>query len=108
MVGDRWSLVIMRDLINGKSKFGDLLNSPERITTSVLADRLERLTSVGLIDAKPYQESPVRLAYGLTEKGEAMLPVLQEICRWANRFVPDTWPAPETFMDRRMPAASRS
>ena len=107
IVGDRWSLVIVRDLINGKSRYGDFLASPERITTSVLADRLERLAASGLIEAHPYQENPLRFAYRLTDKGEAMLPILQEICRWANRFVPDTWSAPEAFMSRTVASASR-
>jgi DNA-binding HxlR family transcriptional regulator len=101
MVGDRWSLLLVRDLLNGKSRFGDFLTSPEKITTSVLADRLERLAAVGVIEARPYQDNPPRHEYRLTEMGEAMLPILQEVCRWANRFRPETWPAPDAFMRRR-------
>lgn len=100
MVGDRWSLVIVRDMLNGKSRFGEFLSSPEKIATSVLADRLERLVAVGVAEARAYQDSPVRHEYRLTEMGEAMLPILQEVCRWANRFRPETWPAPEAFMRR--------
>jgi DNA-binding HxlR family transcriptional regulator len=100
IIGDRWSLVIIRDLINGKSRYSDFLASPERITTSVLADRLERLTASGLVDAHAYQANPRRYEYRLTAKGEAMLPILQEICRWANRYMPETWTAPDAFMSR--------
>lgn len=100
--GDRWSLVIVRDMLMGKSRFGEFLNSPEQIATSVLADRLERLVAVGVIEAIAYQDNPPRYEYRLTPMGEAMLPILQEVCRWANRFLPETWPAPESFMARKV------
>lgn len=100
MVGDRWSLVIVRDMMNGKARFGDFLTSPERITTSVLTDRLSRLEAVGVIESRRYQANPPRNEYRLTEMGQAMRPILQEVCRWANRFRPETWPAPESFMAR--------
>lgn len=101
MVGDRWSLVIVRDMLNGKARFGEFLKSPEQIATSVLTDRLERLVAVGVVEARAYQDNPTRYEYRLTQKGEAMLPILQEVCRWANRFLPETWPAPEAFMARK-------
>lgn len=101
LVGDRWSLVIVRDMLNGKARFGEFLNSPERIATSVLTDRLERLVAAGVVEARAYQDNPTRHEYRLTAMGEAMLPVLQEVCRWANRFLPETWPAPEAFMARK-------
>lgn len=102
IVGDRWSLVIVRDMIMGKARFGEFLKSPERIATSVLTDRLERLVAVGVVEARAYQDSPTRFEYRLTPMGVAMLPILQEVCRWANRFLPETWPAPESFMTREV------
>jgi DNA-binding HxlR family transcriptional regulator len=101
MVGDRWSLVIVRDMLMGKSRFGEFLKSPEQIATSVLTDRLERLVALGVVEACAYQDNPTRYEYRLTPMGEAMLPILQEVCRWANRFLPETWPAPEAFMARK-------
>jgi DNA-binding HxlR family transcriptional regulator len=98
MVGDRWSLVIVRDMLNGKRRFAQFLDSPEKITTSVLADRLARLESAGLVEKQAYQASPVRHEYRLTEMGAALRPVLQETCRWANRYLPGTWIPPEVFM----------
>jgi DNA-binding HxlR family transcriptional regulator len=91
----------VRDLLTGKTRFGEFLTSPERIATSVLAERLERLADLGLVEARPYQDNPTRHDYHLTEMGEAMLPILQEMCRWANRFMPGTWIPPEAFMARR-------
>ena len=103
IVGDRWTLVILRDMLTGKSKFGDFLSSPERITTNVLTDRLALLEQSGLAKKKAYQNRPLRYEYHLTEKGEALLPVLQAMSRWANRFVPDSWTTPPEFLNRKTP-----
>ena len=102
IVGDRWTLVVIRDLLNGKRRYNDLLESPERIPTNILAERLKRLVTAGLLERQPYQSRPVRYEYVLTEMGESLLPVLQEMCRWANRFIGDTWVPPDSFMRRRI------
>ena len=104
IVGDRWSLVILRDMVNGKRRYSDFLASPEGITTNVLADRLAMLERHAIIAGEPYQRRPQRFEYALTEKGWGLLPVLQEMCRWGNRHIPGTWEAPEAFM-RRKPGA---
>lgn len=89
---------MLRDLLTGKSRYSEFLASPERITTNILADRLEKMEAAGLITKAPYQLRPVRHAYGLTAKGRALHPMLREMCRWANRYVPGTWVAPKKFM----------
>ncbi len=99
LVGDKWTLVVMRDLFVGKSKFGEFEQSPERIPTNILSERLKRLEGAGMIERAPYQDRPVRYAYALTKKGRAFLPVLQEMCRWGNAFVPGTWTPPKFFME---------
>ena len=96
--GDRWTLVIIRDLVTGKSRFGDFLKSPERIPTNVLTDRLLRLEEFDLIEKKPYQAHPARYEYKLTQKGAELLPVLQSICRWANTHIAETWRTPDRFL----------
>jgi len=98
LVGDRWTLVILRDMLNGKTKFSDFLGSPERITTNVLADRLLKMEASGLILKRPYQERPERFAYTLTSKGRALHPVVREMCRWANAEIAGTWTPPPAFM----------
>nr|TFG54816.1 MAG: transcriptional regulator [Hyphomicrobiales bacterium] len=98
VVGDKWSMVILRDLLTGKRKFGEFLQSPERITTNVLTDRLARLEAHGLIERRAYCERPPRYEYLLTDMGAGLLPVLQEISRWANHHLPGTWTPPEMFM----------
>ncbi len=98
LVGDRWTLIVLRDLINGKARFSELLDSPEGITPSVLSARLERMTKNGLVTRAPYCQRPVRYAYQLTEKGLSLHPVLVAMCQWANVHYPDTWVAPDSFM----------
>ena len=57
IIGDRWTLVILRDLVNGKKRFSEFLDSPERITTNVLTDRLAMMTANGLVRRKLYHKS---------------------------------------------------
>ncbi len=90
----------MRDLLTGKKRFAEFLESPERITTSILSDRLLLMEKMGLIRKVQYQNNPIRFDYKLTKKGLGLLPVVQEICRWANRFIPGTWKPPESFLKR--------
>ena len=99
IIGDRWTLVIVRDLINGKSKFSDFLDSPEHITTSVLTVRLNMLEENGIVTKQPYQLRPKRFEYALTKKGAHLAPILQAMCIWGNKFIKDSWVAPDSFMN---------
>lgn len=98
ILGDRWTLVILRDMFFGKSKFGDFLKSQENIATNVLTKRLELIEEFGLAQKTVYQERPQRYEYKLTDKGKALLPILQSMSRWANEYVPETWALPDDFM----------
>lgn len=102
IVGDRWTLVILRDMLNGKRRFSQFVTSPEKIATNVLTDRLLLMERAGLVRKAAYQLRPKRFEYTLTRKGEALLPVIQEMCRWANRYLPGTWTPPESFMARKI------
>jgi DNA-binding HxlR family transcriptional regulator len=88
--GDKWSLVIIRDLMLGKRRYQDLISSPESIASNILADRLRRLEVAGLLDRRLYQQSPVRYEYVLTDKGRDLKPVLEAIIEWGKRHYPDT------------------
>ena len=90
VVGDKWSLLVVRDLLHGKHTFGELVNSPERIPTNILADRLKRLEAAGIIVSTPYQQHPVRYSYTLTPKGSALGDVLLAFVRWGKRHIPGT------------------
>jgi DNA-binding HxlR family transcriptional regulator len=88
LVGDKWSLLVVRDLLHGKRTYGELSQSPEGIPTNLLADRLKRLEEAGLVTGTPYQERPVRYAYALTDKGADLGPVLLALVRWGKRHIP--------------------
>lgn len=90
IVGDKWSLLVVRDLLHGKRTYGELANSRERIPTNILADRLKRLEAAGIISSTPYQERPVRYAYTLTTKGSDLGDVLLAFVRWGKRHIPGT------------------
>jgi DNA-binding HxlR family transcriptional regulator len=90
IVGDKWSLLVVRDLLHGKRTYGELADSPERIPTNILAERLERLEGAGIVTRTPYQERPVRYAYTLTPKGSALGDVLLAFVRWGKQHIPGT------------------
>ena len=90
VVGDKWSLLVVRDMLRGKQTYNDLLASPERIPTNLLAERLERLERAGLISRSAYQRRPVRYAYVLTDKGKALGDVLKAYVQWGKRYIPGT------------------
>jgi len=90
IVGDKWSLLVVRDLLYGKRTYGELANSPERIPTNILADRLKRLEAAGIIVSTPYQERPTRYAYTLTPKGSGLGEVLLAFVRWGKQHIPGT------------------
>jgi DNA-binding HxlR family transcriptional regulator len=90
LVGDKWSLLVIRDMLHGKKTYGELLDSPEGIPTNILADRLKRLEEAGLIVSSAYQERPVRYAYTLSDKGEALGDILLALVRWGKTHIPGT------------------
>jgi DNA-binding HxlR family transcriptional regulator len=83
LFGDKWTLLVIRDLLLGRSRFKDFAASPEGIPTNILSERLERLQESGVIETHPSGEGSTRLAYHLTEKGAALRPVLRAIKNWA-------------------------
>ena len=90
LVGDRWTLLVLRDLLAGKTRYGQFLASPERISTNLLADRLQRMEAAGLVTAVPYSEHPVRMDYQLTPAGRALRPVVDALANWGLAHLPGT------------------
>jgi DNA-binding HxlR family transcriptional regulator len=97
VLGDKWTLLVVRDMFLGKKTYGEFLASPEGIPTNILADRLKRLEQHGIINKTPYQQSPVRYAYQLTSKGQQLSPVIKEIIKWGLENIQGTKAA---MMDR--------
>ncbi len=90
IVGDKWTLLVVRDLLHGKRTYGELVNSPEHIPTNILAERLKRLEAAGIVVGTAYQERPTRYAYTLTPKGCALGDVLLAFVRWGKQHIPGT------------------
>lgn len=80
--GDRWSLLVVRDLFMGRARFKDFTASPEGIPTNILTDRLERLLAHGIIEHIPAEDGTKHLAYRLTKKGKDLGPVLRSMRDW--------------------------
>lgn len=95
--GDRWTLVVLRTIFAGRTRYNDLLKIPEKISTNILADRLALLGREGLISSRAYQRNPVRYDYRLTEKGADLLPVLQAMATWSFKHIPNRWAVPDWF-----------
>ena len=88
VLGDAWTLLVLRDLLfYDKHRFADFLDSPERISTNILAERLKRLEHCGLVKRRRYQERPPRDEYHLTARGYDLLPVLRELVQWGKKHV---------------------
>jgi DNA-binding HxlR family transcriptional regulator len=93
--GDKWTLLIMRDLlIGGKRYYRDFLNAGEGIATNILADRLKAMVEAGLIAKADDPEHGAQTIYSPTAKAEALRPVLAAMAAWALRFGPDRLVAP--------------
>ncbi|HNR20582.1 MAG TPA: helix-turn-helix domain-containing protein [Bacteroidia bacterium] len=84
--GDKWSLLIVRDLMfNQKKTYGEFLTSEEKIATNILADRLMLLESGGIISKEEHPESKAKVLYKLTAKGVDLIPVMVEIILWSEK-----------------------
>lgn len=91
IIGDKWTLLVLRDmLVAKKSKFDEFLQSPEKIATNILTDRLQKLESAGLITKEQYGTHRKRMAYFLTDKGKTLIPVLKHIADWGTATFPNT------------------
>ena len=90
ILGDKWSLLVIRDLFAGKTTYSELQNSPEKVPTNILANRLVRLTDHEIVEKKPYQTHPVRYEYILTPKGRELGPILKSMVAWGEKHIPGT------------------
>jgi DNA-binding HxlR family transcriptional regulator len=88
--GDRWTLLVIRDLMFGRSRFKDFSASPEGIPTNILSERLARLLRHGIAEQIPAATGSLRQAYQLTEKGHALKPLLKAMRDWGLQWEPNT------------------
>lgn len=85
VIGQRWSLLVIRDVFRGRHRFEELCASTG-ITRSVLTARLNHLIDEGVLQRRRYQQRPERFDYALTDKGRALLPVLAHLMLWGDRY----------------------
>jgi DNA-binding HxlR family transcriptional regulator len=86
VIGDRWTLLIIRDLLRGTHKYQDLLDSLEGISTNLLAERLSRLVDEGLVMRTMYSDKPPRAEYHLTEQGQQLGSVVDALFEWGTHW----------------------
>jgi DNA-binding HxlR family transcriptional regulator len=89
VIGDKWSLLVIRDLmLLDKHEYGEFLEGAEGISTNILADRLKRLTIMGIIAVVPHPANKTRKFYYLTRAGKDLLPLVTEMILWGGTYVP--------------------
>jgi DNA-binding HxlR family transcriptional regulator len=96
VIGDKWSLLILRDAFYGVRRFDDF-REDLGIARNVLTDRLQKLVATGVFERRPYEERPPRYEYRLTQKGRALLPVLLAMIAWGDRWANDADIPPVTL-----------
>jgi DNA-binding HxlR family transcriptional regulator len=87
VIGDRWTLLIIRDLFLGRSRFNEFRQSTPRISPRLLSQRLKRLEEQGLVERTLVEGHPPRAEYRLTPKGRALFPVLYAIGTWGFEYL---------------------
>lgn len=86
LIGDKWKVLIIRDLLTGTKRFGELKKSLTGITQKVLTNNLRQMEASGLINRKVYAEVPPRVEYSLTETGLSLKPILDSMVQWGNEY----------------------
>lgn len=86
LIGDRWKVLILRDLMGGTKRFGELKSSIGTITQKVLTSNLRSMEACGLLTRKVYAEVPPRVEYTLTETGHSLKPVLDVMGKWGMDY----------------------
>lgn len=87
VIGDRWTMLVLRDCFLGKSKFEEFIVS-NQMTRHILADRLKRLVEAGVLERVQYSAAPKRYEYILTEKGRELGPALRVLKDWGRKHMP--------------------
>ncbi len=86
LIGDKWKVLIIRDLLTGTKRFGELKKSLSGITQKVLTNNLRQMESSGLVIRKVYAEVPPKVEYSLSETGWSLKPILDSMVEWGNDY----------------------
>ena len=86
LIGDKWKVLIIRDLLTGTKRFGELKKSIGKVSQKVLTANLRSMEASGLLTRKVYPEVPPRVEYTLTETGYSLKPVLDAMVAWGTEY----------------------
>lgn len=86
LIGDKWKVLILRDLMDGTKRFGELKRSIGSISQKVLTSQLRDMEQKGLVSRKVYAQVPPKVEYTLTELGKSMSPILQILANWGTEY----------------------
>ncbi|WP_255563255.1 MULTISPECIES: helix-turn-helix domain-containing protein [Mucilaginibacter] len=95
ILGTKWKPIVIWVLRERKARFGQIAASIHIISRKVLTTTLQELEADGIITREEYKELPPRVEYGLTERGQALLPILRQIAQWNARYFGEELPHPE-------------
>lgn len=86
LIGDKWKVLILRDLMPGTKRFGELKKSIGNVSQKVLTAQLRDMEAKGLLNRKVYAEVPLRVEYSLTESGRSLKPILDAMRNWVEEY----------------------
>ena len=86
LIGDKWKVLILRDLLPGTKRFGELKKSIGSVSQKVLTAQLRDMDEAGLVSRKVYAEVPPRVEYSLTELGQSLKPILDAMWSWGQGY----------------------
>lgn len=86
LIGDKWKVLILRDLLPGKKRFGELKKSIGSVSQKVLTAQLRDMEHSGLVNRTVYAEVPPRVEYSLTELGQSLKPILDALSAWGEEY----------------------
>jgi DNA-binding HxlR family transcriptional regulator len=87
LLGKRWTALILRVLLAGPQRFSEIADQIEGVSDRMLSERLKEFEAEGVIERRVYPETPVRIEYRLTEKGQALDAVIEAMATWSHRWV---------------------
>ena len=86
LIGDKWKVLILRDLLSGTKRFGELKKAIGSVSQKVLTAQLRDMEAKGLVNRKVYAEVPPRVEYSLTDLGRSLYPILDAMRRWGEEY----------------------
>lgn len=86
LIGNKWKVLIIRDLLTGTKRFGELKKSIGKVSQKVLTTQLRDMEESGLISRKVYAEVPPKVEYSLTELGKSLQPILNAMLQWGTEY----------------------